>query len=97
MNLVVATLVLASAVMSTYFFCVRPMRRGSCTTMCIIQSGSSRYSRDTDPSNLEVDLTHARQELASLSSELKSKGPFAEPIQRVNECMESQKARFSRA
>jgi hypothetical protein len=65
-SLIVPTLVLAGAVVSTYFFCVRPMRRGSCTTMCTMQSGSSRHGRDTDSSNLDVNLTQARQELALL-------------------------------
>ena len=66
MSLIVRALVLASAVVSTYFLCVRPMRRGSCTTMCTMQSSSSRHDHDINSSNLDVNLTQAREELALL-------------------------------
>ncbi len=63
MNLVVPALVLVGAVLSTYFFCVRPMRRGECTSMNTLPT---RNDNVTTSSNFDADLVKAREELALL-------------------------------
>ena len=66
MSLIVPALVLAGAVVATYFCCVRPLQRGDCTMMSTKKSCPSRHDDDTDSSNLDAELTRARQELALL-------------------------------
>ncbi len=66
MNLLVPALVLAGAVITTYLFCVRPMRRGGCTMTGTMQSCSSRPDHHSASSDLDAELTQARQELAVL-------------------------------
>ncbi len=66
MNLLVPALVLVGAVVATYLFCVRPMRRGGCTMTGTMQSCSSRQDDHTASSDLDAELTRARQELALL-------------------------------
>jgi preprotein translocase subunit YajC len=62
-NLVVPALVLAAAVLSTYFFCVRPMRRDECTSMNTMPTSNDHV---TTSSNFDADLVKAREELALL-------------------------------
>lgn len=64
MSLIVPALVLAGTVVSTYFFCVRPMRRGGCTMTFTKSQRSSHHGRGAESSNLDADLTRSRQELA---------------------------------
>jgi len=65
-NLVLPILVLAGAIASTYFFCVRPMRRGDCTMAHGRSPGKSRDDHDATSSSFDADLAEIRQELALL-------------------------------
>ncbi len=66
MSLIVPALALAGAVVSTYFFCVRPMRRGACTMTFTKPPRSSHHDPGAESSTLDADLTRARHELALL-------------------------------
>ena len=67
MSLVVPGLVLAGAIVATYLFCVRPMRRGGCP---MTQTAEARSSHLETPAlvsrDLDAELARARQELAVL-------------------------------
>lgn len=75
MSLIVPALVLAGTVVSTYFFCVRPMRRGGCAMSFTRPPRSSHHDRGTESLNLDADLIRARQELALLRGRTEAGGP----------------------
>lgn len=67
MTLLAPGLVLAGAVVATYLFCVRPMRRGGCPMAQTAQPRSSHLEAPaTVSSDLDAELARARQELAVL-------------------------------
>ena len=55
--------VTAASLSMTYFFCLRPMRKGHCG------AGGQEQQRVNRPEQLERDLNHARTELDSLRAE----------------------------
>ena len=67
MSLLAPGLVLAGAVVATYLFCVRPMRRGGCP---MTQTAEARSSHLETPAlvsrDLDAELARARRELAVL-------------------------------
>lgn len=75
MSLVVPALVLAGTFVSTYFFCVRPMRRGGCAMSLARPPRSSHHDRGTGSLILDADLIRARRELASLRERTEAGGP----------------------
>lgn len=67
MSLLAPGLVLAGAVVATYLFCVRPMRRGGCPMTQTAQPRSSHLDAPgTVSPNLDAELARARRELAVL-------------------------------
>jgi len=66
-SLLVPGLVLAGAVVATYLFCVRPMRRGGCPMTQTAEVRSSHLDAPgTASPDLDAELARARQELAVL-------------------------------
>ncbi len=55
--------VTAASLSMTYFFCLRPMRKGHC------RAGGQQQQQVNRPEQLERDLNRARTELDSLRTE----------------------------
>lgn len=64
MSLLTPLLVLAAAVVVTYLFCVRPMRRGHCPMAQGLGAGLADQAGSSP--GLDAELRRARQELAAL-------------------------------
>ena len=67
MSLLVPALVLVGAVVTSYLFCVRPMRQGTCAMSALARPRRSSPEQVGPVSSLpEAELAEVRQELALL-------------------------------
>ncbi|MHB1928917.1 MAG: hypothetical protein ACYCUG_05775 [Acidimicrobiales bacterium] len=67
MSLVVPGLVLAGAIVATYLFCVRPMRRGGCPMTQTAEARSAHLEAPgTVSPDLDAEMARTRQALAVL-------------------------------
>ncbi|MGY4544425.1 hypothetical protein ACVWY0_004370 [Arthrobacter sp. UYNi723] len=63
-ELVLAATVLAASLALTYFFCLRPMRRGRCAMVPNAQAGGQA----TAPVDREAEIARLREEIAALKA-----------------------------
>lgn len=70
MSLLVPVLVLVGAIVTSYLFCVRPMRRGTCAMSALARAGRSSSGQVGPVSSVssvsDAELAQVRQELALL-------------------------------
>ncbi|MEO5321024.1 hypothetical protein PV761_20855 [Arthrobacter sp. CC3] len=63
-GLVLAAAVLVASLALTYFFCLRPMRRGRCAMAPKAQA----YGHSTAPVDREAEIARLRDEIAALQA-----------------------------
>ena len=67
MSVLVPALVLVGAVVTSYLFCVRPMRRGTCAMSALARPRRSSLDEQVPVSPIsDAELAQGRQELALL-------------------------------